>query len=361
MIHSMTDGIVQKTARVTAATIAAYTGLSRATVTHVLNGRGAEQRIRQDTQERVLEAARVLGYRPNASARALHTGRTGNVALIQSLKGAYLPERLLLGLTEALGENNMYLTLAEVPDAVLDDRAYLPKVLREHTADGLIINRIVGIPPSFTEAVTTLNTPVIFLNVNRPFDTVFPDDFNGGKLAAQYLVELGHKHILYVGSSASVEYHYSHVDRQEGYRAAMEEAGLPSTVFLLPPHPETDEQVLKDARVQIVRSYLEAAAPRPTAIVAYELAEAMAVLHAVNQMQIRLPQDLSLVMFHHQLDHRFCIPITTLCNGMHSVGREAVNLLLDKIGSPGTSFPSRVVPIQLLEGATSGPVPNLVR
>src|SRR5215467_9986205 len=86
----------------TIATIAAHLGLSRATVTHVLNGRATEQRIRPETQARVLEVARELGYRANASARAVRAGRFGSVALIQSQRGQYLPDELLHGLTSAI-------------------------------------------------------------------------------------------------------------------------------------------------------------------------------------------------------------------------------------------------------------------
>ena len=64
-----------RTPRPTIATIAAQMGLSRATVTHVLNGRATEQRIRPETQRRVLEVAQELGYRANASARAIRAGR----------------------------------------------------------------------------------------------------------------------------------------------------------------------------------------------------------------------------------------------------------------------------------------------
>ena len=78
--------VTMRTTYPTIATIAAQMGLSRATVTHVLNGRGTEQRIRQETQQRVLEMAQELGYRPNTSARAVRAGRFGSVALIQSLK-----------------------------------------------------------------------------------------------------------------------------------------------------------------------------------------------------------------------------------------------------------------------------------
>src|SRR5690348_7209553 len=100
----------------TIATIAARLGLSRATITHVLNGRGTEQRIRQETQQRVLETARELGYRPNTSARAVRAGRFGSVALIQSQLGEYLPPELLFGLTTATAARDLRLVLTHVPN-----------------------------------------------------------------------------------------------------------------------------------------------------------------------------------------------------------------------------------------------------
>ena len=69
---------------VTATMVAAHLGVSKATVTHGLAGRGTEQRIRPETQRRVLEAAQALGYRPNVSARAIRTGRFGCAALMPS-------------------------------------------------------------------------------------------------------------------------------------------------------------------------------------------------------------------------------------------------------------------------------------
>src|SRR5437667_10808058 len=91
-----------RTAHPTIATIAAHMGLSRATVTHVLNGRATEQRIKPDTQERVLKVAHELGDRANAAARAISAGRFGNIALSHSLYGQYLPGQLLRGCTKAV-------------------------------------------------------------------------------------------------------------------------------------------------------------------------------------------------------------------------------------------------------------------
>jgi hypothetical protein len=95
-----------RTPRPTIATIAAHMGLSRATVTHVLNGRAAEQRIRPETQRRVLEVARELGYRANASARAIRAGRFGNIALtrrVSTSTSSRLPRCVLCSFRSRFG------------------------------------------------------------------------------------------------------------------------------------------------------------------------------------------------------------------------------------------------------------------
>ena len=68
----------------TMTTIATHLGVSRATVSHVLNGRSAEQRIRPETQSRVLEVARELGYRPNALARSVRSGKSRMIGYLVS-------------------------------------------------------------------------------------------------------------------------------------------------------------------------------------------------------------------------------------------------------------------------------------
>src|SRR5207247_9755473 len=98
----------------TSASIAARMGLARATVTQVLNGRAVEQRIPPETRQRVLKAAQELGYRANASARAIRAGRFGSIALVQSQLGQYLPAELLNGLTTAMAARDLHLVLTHV-------------------------------------------------------------------------------------------------------------------------------------------------------------------------------------------------------------------------------------------------------
>ena len=146
----------------TIATLAEHLGLSRATVTHVLNGRGDTQRISPKTQQRVREAAQALGYRANASARAVRAGRFGNIALIQSLWGQYLPPELLFGLTRALADQDLHLVLSQVPDPVIEDETYLPHTLNELSVDGVLLNRHVASSPGYLETILRLRIPAIW-------------------------------------------------------------------------------------------------------------------------------------------------------------------------------------------------------
>lgn len=345
---------------VTMATVAAHLGLSRATVTHVLNGRADEQRIRPETQRRVLEAAQELGYRPNVSARAIRAGRFGSVALIQSLLGAYLPGPLLYGVTQAIAEKDLHLVLTQVPDGVIGDESYLPHTMRELSVDGALINRHVGFPLSFLERIHGLRIPAVSLNVQQESDCVHPDEVMGGRLATEFLLRLGHERIAYVETAVSGDLHFSKHDRRAGYEQAMGFAGRPPHVLEIPGDWRTHGQPEMDARVEAARALL-VRPDRPTAVVAYELTEAMAVVHAAHHLGQRIPRDLSIILFHHWIDDRFFLPFHTVYTAMAEVGAGAVGMLIEKIENPEIALPARIIPVRLIDGATCLPPLHHVR
>lgn len=343
-----------RTSPTTIASIAAHMGLSRATVTHVLNGRAEEQRIRPETQQRVLEVARDLGYRANKSARAIRAGRFGNIGLVQSLLGQYLPRELLLGLMGAISELDMHLVLSQVPDVVIDDESYLPHTMRDLSVDGVLIYRHVGFSQSFLDQIHKLRIPAIFLNTKQEFDAIHPDDLMGGRIATEFLFRLGHERIAYVDSEELISCHYSREDRRVGYEQAMQSAGKVPWVHTLPLSWQVPGQANLDQRVEMARLLLERD-DRPTAVIAYELTEGMAVVHAARELRLRIPEDLSLIQFHNRIDDRYYKPIHTVSNVMEETGGEAVSMLLDKIKNPEPALPTRSVPVVILEGATCMP------
>lgn len=338
----------------TIATIAARLGLSRATVTHVLNGRATEQRIRPETQQRVLEVAEALGYRANASARAIRAGRFGSLALILSQLGLYMPDELLHGLTAAIAAHDLHLVLTEVPDVDTSGEAYVAQAMRELSVDGVFVNRHSASQPPFLERLHKLHLPAIFLNSKQDFDSVYPDDLAGGVLATEYLLQLGHERIAYVESDFPHQPHFSRQDRRLGYVQAMASAGRAAQLYWLPLDWRTPNDLHADQRVAAAAKLLSGL-ERPTAVVAYEMTEAMAVVRAAYLLGLRIPQDLSLIHFHNRIDDRCFVPIHTVSNRMKEVGESAVEMLLEKIRNPEQALRSKVVPEVLLEGATCLP------
>jgi LacI family transcriptional regulator len=329
-------------------------GVSRATVTHVLNGRGTEQRIRPDTQQRVLQVAREMGYRTNAAARAVRSGRFGNVALIQSMVGQYLPNELLGGLTKATADKGLHLVLTQVHDIPIDDESYLPHTMNDLSVDGVLINRHEGTAQPFLQQIHRLRIPAVFLNVKQEFDCVHPDDLAGGRLATEHLLRLGHERIVYVDTDEPGNKHYSKTDRRVGYETAMRSAGKTPQVSLLPSGWQDAGQPSLDRRVAAAQTLLQRP-DRPTAVLAYELTEAMAVVRAAYAVGLKIPEDLSLIQFHHWFDDRVFLPIQTVSNAMDRVGQKAVEMLLEKIENPEIPLPASIVPVAMLQGATCLP------
>lgn len=338
----------------TLATIAAHTGLSRATVTHVLNGRAAEQRIRPETSQRVLEAAQELGYRANASARAIRAGRFGSVALVQSQLGRYLPAELLNGLTKAMAAQDLHLVLTQVANVDDSGESYLAHTMRALSVDGVFINRHGDSPPPFLERIRRLRIPAIFLNSKQDVDCIYPDDVQGGELATGTLLRLGHERIAYVGTEERCLPHYSERDRRSGYERAMVSAGRAPWVHRIPVDWRSPGEPHADRRVEAAVRLLKRR-DRPTAVVAYELTESMAVVRAALLLGLRIPEELSLIHFHSHVDDRCFLPVHTVSNMMQQVGEGAVTMLLEKIENPDQTLPSRAVPEVLLEGATCMP------
>jgi len=349
----MADQVTEPQKRVTLHDVARHVGVHPMTVSHALKGTG---RIAVETQQRVREAARELGYRPNLSARAVRTGRFNCASLIQPLHSIYLPPGLLLGLAQELHRHDMHLVISEAPQAELGEAEFLPQVVRELAADGLLVNVLGEVTAPFEAALRELNTPAVWVNTDRPFDCVHPDDRGGARRVTEHLLKLGHRHIAFVQPArrAGEESHYSIHDRRAGYEETMRVSRLKPLVFELPPQPTTRAEILADRRERLAAELLSRPQP-PTAIVAYEMEVAMPVYHAALRLGLRVPGDLSLAMFHGDLNRHIGVPVTTAHTHMWQVGREAVQMLMEKIEHPGTPLPSRAVPIDLFEGATCGP------
>lgn len=329
-------------------TIAEECGVSRQAVSNALTDKG---RLAPETRERIVQVARELGYRPNSIARTMQSGRFGSIALLLSTKDghSWMPDPLLAGIHDELARHDLHLTVARLPDEKLVSAGLVPKLLREWACDGVLINYIYEVPSRLVSMIEEYNIPCIWINMRREADCVHPDDFQAAYDATRHLLDLGHRNIGFVdyrfGSAAQ---HYSIHDRRGGYETALHEAGCQTHVIGNTSARPMEE--LFDLSVAWLGQ-----PNRPTAVVAYGDAEAVAITTAAMSLGLRLPHDLSLIAFHWGGVAITCLGTTLMAMPAYQMGETAVQMLLRKIDDPSLVLPPQALPYGSMAGHTVGP------
>ncbi len=329
--------------------IAQHVGVSKSTVSLVLNGKARKARISERRIKEITKAAEELNFVPNAAARAIRKGKFGQLGLLLSS----IPTRALLlpGLLESiritLREKDQLLLLGELPDNQLTNDDVLPRILREWAADGLLINYLEAVPERMRTLLDEHRIPTVWLNIKRDTDAVYCDDLAAATEATDHLIKLGHTHIAYL--AMGINGHYSKADRQAGYTQAMRAAGLTPDIH------QWDHSVDAPDRAEAAHEWLAAQSPRPTAVLTYGQGDALPLLTAALQLGLKVPQDLSIATFHPGPLTLPGLAITTWCMPSTELGRAGVELLLERIEKKATDMPSVVIPYTRVEGSTVAP------
>jgi DNA-binding LacI/PurR family transcriptional regulator len=345
--------------------ISDQTGLSYQTVANVLSG-SPERRGRhtQETQDRVLEAASRLGYLPNRAARAVKTGRFGSFALLLSSQEScsYLPSRLLDGILNELAESETTLSVTRLPDGSLGATGnasevdeLLPSFLRERACDGLLVDITHRVASRVEQAIESSSLPNVWLNTCRPQDAVYPDDYRAGCLAARSIIDAGHRRIGYLqlqhGRQVkdSTEWHYSVFARQDGVEQTLRRAGL------LRESSMQDHAIAPALRIDFAARLLRRE-DRPTAIVTYSDAEAVAVVIAAHAVGLVVPRDLSIVTLADQRVDSVGTPLQTYMADRDALGRRAARMLFRKLDRPGPVKSEAIPPLSLPGHSVASPL-----
>ncbi len=333
--------------RVTQSQLARLAGVSQMTVHNALNNNA---RVGPKTRRRVLQLALEKGYRLNAPAAAMRTGRTGTVALLMAEddQRSALPRQMLYGLHAAVAQADMALNITIVPDDKLTDESFIPKVLREWHCDGLLINYNKNFPPHLQAILDQHAIPSVWLNHDADHDAARPDDFDAGVRATRQLLDLGHKAIWYVGYSYKIgRVHYSELERRDGYLQAMRAAGLPArAIDRYDPHFGH----YRNCHGKWERALR--ASERPTAVICYGRI-GLSIVHGMAQrVGLDVPGDLSLVTFSTEPVYNI-LPISAWMAPVTRVGQGGFEMLMEKIDRPGVMLPSRKYPFTLNPGGMS--------
>jgi LacI family transcriptional regulator len=304
--------------------VARLAGVSRTTVSLVLNN-VPDVHISPETRQRVLEAARQLNYYPDVSARRLVSGKTSTIALVwhrgpdRTYRDAFLPG-LLQGVTRAARQYGYYVLFRPIEPDEPDD-AWVELARGRHT-DGLILSG----PRSDDTALRDLHRegfPLV-LHGQLPgtdIPSVDVDNESGAMTAVRHLLALGHRRIGMV-TNAPLAYTASR-QRLEGYRRALEEAGIPFDEALVR-YGNFDEESGRQATEALL-----ALEERPTAVFIASDMVAIGALRALREHSLRVPEDMALVGFDDIATSRYLTPaLTTVHVPAFGLGWSAAELLI---------------------------------
>lgn len=333
--------------------IAEELGISQFTVSEALR---ATSNVSEETRELVMKTARRLGYRVNASARAVVTGRFNAAALlrISDEREIWLPVDMLNGVEETLEDRGMHLLTARVPRELLEDEEYVPRILGQWAVDGVVVHCVFDEPTRLPELLQRYRIPAVWVNAKREADCVYPDDVEAGAEATRRLLGLGHRRIAYV--PAYREHHFSSADRLEGYLRAMRTAGAGAGAMVV---DRSDEPDRRDPQTRMrLRAMLRA--KRVTGVVCYSMPETQIAMMACVEEGLAVPGKVSVVCCaaDYMAMSEDVLAVTTLELPWRQIGHRAAGMLLEKIEKPGRAIAPVVLASQWREGLTVGAARN---
>jgi len=329
---------------VTICDIARELGVSHATVSRVLN-RKPGTFISKATQQRVQQAARRLGYRPNLAARSLRLNRSQMVGVfgVPNAREGGVYYYVLDGILSVLREHAMDLIVGFHPAG---ETEHPGNGLSRWDIDGAIL--FPGMNGNLAGALIEQAIPCVQFNQDRHADVaaVLPDDADGVRQAVAHLAGLGHRRIAYAGGRPGS--HASVGIRHAAWQATMAELGLEA----MPGH---------DREMTDAAAFLEAVVVKggATGILAYDHLLALDLLQAAQARGMDVPGEFSLICFNDVFPvDKVYPPLTAVNIPGEAMGRQMTELLLAMIGGQAPDAHRLVVPVSLTVRASTGPAPQ---
>ncbi len=320
---------------VTISDIAREAKVSKSTVSRVLNGTTA---VHPAKRRSVLEATEKLGFKPNVVARSLARGRSMTIGVLTQNIGSPFYDAVSQGLIAGLSGTGYSPIFV---DGQWDEEVEIEAVgaLLGRRVDGLVLIGGKAPGPELEELCGRLPTILVARKMRTDRHCcIFTDNVEGGYRATKHLIDRGHREIAII---QGIEDHPDAIDRYEGYRRALAEAGIAMDPGLVLAGDFTGE-----AGVAGVEKLL-ASGRSFTAVFTANDITAFGARLALYRKGIRVPEDVSLVGFDDQLEAAFMAPpLTTVRQPAREMGLEASRGLLRLI--EGEAFASRTLSGALL-------------
>lgn len=332
--------------RLTLEEIGAMAGVSRSTVSRVVNG---QPDVSPKAKQRVLDVIEGTGFRPNQAARSLVSSRSSVLGLVipsavHNLFSDPYFGRLIRGITSAANRHEQTLSLFLFEDEREEMDMY-PRVVSSGLVDGLIVTATKMHDP-LVERLSDDVMPVVM--VGRPdrdgIAYADADNTGGSRLATEHLIEHGRRRIVAVGAPIDTT---TGLDRQTGFLQAMADAGL-----AVAPEAIVDGNFTEEGGFAAASVLLEL---QPDAMFCASDSMALGALRAIEAEGLRCPDDVAVVSFDGLLDADASTPsLTSVRQPVPDTGIAAVELLLGILEDRDEAEHSRMLPTELIVRGSCG-------
>lgn len=328
--------------------VARRAGVGVGTVSRVLNDSPA---VSATTRNKVLAAIEALDYSPNVIARRLSLGKTLTIAVIAPFLTRPSVVERLRGVESVLSQTEYDLVLQNV-ESGNRYQTYFRDVPRRERIDGLLVISLRP-PDEHVQRLIEYGGPTILVDIDHSaFSRVVIDDVDGGYKATMHLLELGHRRIAFLSDFTDSTFHFTaNRDRFRGYEQALASSGIESRSDYSVHGEHSRESAYEQA------SKLLTLPEPPTAIFATCDTLATGVLEAAHDMELSVPEDLSIIGYD-DIEIAEYLNLTTIRQQLFESGVRGGELLLEAIESPLDS-PLRIqLPTELVVRATTAAPPE---
>ncbi len=330
---------------VTIKDVAMLANVAPSTVSRVI---ADSPRISEATKRKVKQAMEQLGYHPNLNARNLASQSTQALGLVMpsskdvGFQNPFFPT-VLQGISEGAREKNyaLHMTTGKSDREILDA---VVQMVQGKRVDGVIL-LTSKVEDQVISYLKERNFP--FVLIGKPYKDIeeitHVDNDNVGamKEAADYLIRLGHSKIGFIGGSLDL---IVTVDRLTGYKKALEEAGIEvNTEYII------HQEFLREGGQEGVRALMQLEHP-PTALVVADDFMALGVLNTLDELGIKVPEDISIVGFNNVLLAEMAKPpLTSIDIQIFELGYHASKNLIEKIENPNEPTKRLIIAHRLVE------------
>ena len=310
--------------------VAARAGVSHQTVSRVINSDGY---VSEATRDRVLQAIRQLNFVPNGIARSLSSRRSHTLGVVSNDISDHSFAEMAAGAEAEARRQGYYLIIGSVEDAVPEDEEAYLRLMQQRRIEGLIVARprlrraswklLAGIADSIPTVAIASRIEALRLH------SVDIDNRGGGRLAANHLIENGHREIATITGPLDWP---SAQARLEGATEALKNAGI-KTEMLMASSPEWGVEGGRTAMLELLHS-----GRRFTAIFAHSDLLAVGAIAELHAKGISVPGGISVVGYDDIPVAQYMTPaLTTVRQPMNAVGAQAVRILTDELSRPARS------------------------